>query len=63
MKTIQTYISFFLIITGIIFMAGAGGDCDGKCGAGNDLGTMLLIAGAGLGMFVIGAVLLIRENW
>ena len=63
MKTIQTYISFFLIITGIIFMAGAGGDCDGHCGPGNYLGTMLLIAGGGLAMFVTGAVLLIRENW
>lgn len=63
MKTIQTYISFFLIITGIIFMAGAGGDCDGACGAGNDLGTMLLIAGGGLAMFLIGAIVLIRESW
>ena len=52
-----------LVMVGIIAMAGAGGDCDGACGPGNDLGTMLLIAGGGLGMFAIGAVLLIRENW
>ncbi len=52
-----------LVMVGIVAMAGSGGDCDGACGAGNDLGTMLLIAGGGLATFTIGAVLLIRENW
>ena len=52
-----------LVMVGIIAMAGAGGDCDGACGPGNDLGTMLLIAGGGLSMFGIGAVILLRENW
>jgi hypothetical protein len=52
-----------LVMVGIVAMAGAGGDCDGACGAGNDLGTMLLIAGGGLAMFLIGAIVLIRESW
>jgi hypothetical protein len=59
---VQTF-GAILSIVGIIAMAGAGGDCDGHCGPGNDLGTMLLIAGGGLAMFAIGAVLMIRENW
>lgn len=52
-----------LVMVGIVAMAGAGGDCDGACGAGNDLGTMLLIAGGGLATFLIGAIVLIRESW
>lgn len=41
-------------------MAGSGGDCDGKCGAGNDIATMLQIAGIGLAMFVTGTIIAIR---
>jgi len=52
-----------LVMVGIVAMAGSGGDCDGACGPGNDLGTMLMIAGGGLGVFLIGVILLIRENW
>jgi hypothetical protein len=29
-------------------MAGAAGDCDGKCGPGNDIPTMLMIIGYGI---------------
>lgn len=52
-----------LVMLGIIAMAGSGGDCDGACGPGNDIGTMLLIAGGGLACMMIGAIILIRENW
>lgn len=52
-----------LVMVGIVAMAGSGGDCDGACGAGNDLGTMLLIAGGGLAVFLIGVIILIRESW
>lgn len=62
MKTINQYIGFFLIIAGIIFMAGSAGDCDGKCGPGNTIGEMLMYAGAGLAMFVTGAVMAIRSE-
>ena len=33
------------IFVGIMALAGAAGDCDGKCGPGNDLATMLTIIG------------------
>jgi len=62
MKTITTYIGFFLIIAGIIFMAGAAGDCDGKCGPGNTIGEMLMYAGVGLTMFVTGALIAIKGD-
>ena len=52
-----------LVMVGIIAMAGSGGDCDGACSTGNDIGTMLLIAGGGLACMMIGAIILIRENW
>ena len=35
-------------------MAGSAGDCDGKCGPGNDILTMLTLAGTGLVFFVSG---------
>ena len=56
----RTFISSVLIIVGIVAMAGSGGDCDGKCGAGNDIATMLQIAGVGLAMFLTGTVIAIR---
>lgn len=61
MKTINTWISYFLIIAGIIMMAGAGGDCDGKCGPGNTISEMLMIAGLGLTMFITGAIVAIKQ--
>ena len=62
MKTITTYIGYFLIIAGIIFMAGAGGDCDGKCGSGNSIGDVLFYAGMGLTMFLTGALIALKNN-
>ena len=56
----KTIISSILIIAGIIAMGGSGGDCDGQCGPGNDIGTMLQIAGVGLAMFLTGAIIAIR---
>ena len=52
----------FLTMAGLIAMAGAGGDCDGACGPGNTIGTMLMIAGIGLSMFVTGAIILIKSE-
>ena len=56
----KTIISSILIMAGIIAMAGSGGDCDGQCGPGNDIGTMLQIAGVGLAMFLTGAIIALR---
>lgn len=62
MKQISTYLGFFFIIAGIIMMAGAAGDCDGKCGPGNTIGEMLMIAFIGLCLFGTGAWIAIKNN-
>lgn len=62
MKTITTYIGFFLIVAGIIVMAGSAGDCDGACGPGNTIGEMLMYAGAGLTMFITGALMAVKGD-
>jgi len=55
MKTISTYIGVFLVMAGIIMMAGSAGDCDGKCmDQANTISEMLMIAGTGLVFFVSG---------
>ncbi len=61
MKTINTWIGYFLIIAGIIMMAGSAGDCDGACGPGNTISEMLMIAGLGLTMFITGAIVAIKQ--
>ena len=53
-KKISTAFGIIAIVFGIMMMAGSAGDCDGKCGPGNDLGTMLILAGTGLVIFVSG---------
>ena len=42
------------IVLGLAMMAGSAGDCDGHCGPGNDIPTMLVIAGTGLAVFMTG---------
>ena len=54
MKTIINTIATILLFGGIVMMAGSAGDCDGKCGPGNDILTMLTLAGTGLVFFVSG---------
>ena len=50
-------IGFTLIVVGMMVAAGSAGDCDGKCMEyANDLGTMLMVAGAGLFAMLVGAL-------
>ena len=50
-------IGFILIVVGMMVAAGSGGDCDGKCmDQANDLGTMLMVAAAGIFAMVVGAL-------
>lgn len=50
-----------LIFSGLIAMAGSAGDCDGACmDQANTLGEMLTIAGIGLTLFVIGAIIAMK---
>ena len=55
----KTFVTSILIIGGLVLMAGSAGDCDGHCGPGNTIGEMLMYAGAGLTMFVTGALIAI----
>lgn len=53
----QKVIGFMLVVVGIMAMAGSGNDCDGRCmEQANDLGTMLMVAGAGLFAFLVGVL-------
>ena len=50
-------IGFILIVVGLMVAAGSGNDCDGACmEQANTIGEMLMVAAAGLGMMVVGAL-------
>ena len=55
-------IATILLVMGLIAMAGAGGDCDGKCMPGNTMSEFLVIAGLGLASFLVGASILITNQ-
>ena len=58
----KTVISAVLIMVGIVLMAGSGGDCDGKCMENaNTLGETMMYAFMGLGVFLTGAIISIRD--
>jgi|TARA_B110000305_G_scaffold27276_1_gene25275 hypothetical protein len=63
MKTIINTIATFLIVVGIIAMAGSANDCDGACmDTANTLGEMLIVASIGLAMLATGALILISNT-
>jgi hypothetical protein len=63
MKTIINTIATFLIVVGIIAMAGSANDCDGACmDTANTLGEMLIVASIGLAMLATGALIIIRNT-
>ena len=63
MKTIINTIASFLIVVGIIAMAGSANDCDGACmDTANTLGEMLIVASIGLAMLATGALILISNK-
>jgi len=62
MKTFLQIFGGTLIALSMMAMAGAGGDCDGKCGPGNDIGTMLFIVFWALVAFVMGAWMFIKGS-
>lgn len=53
-KKISTVFGVTAIAVGLMMMAGSAGDCDGHCGPGNDIPTMLLLAGSGLAVMLGG---------
>ena len=53
----------FLIMMGIIAMAGAGGDCDGKCMENaNSLLEMFMYALGGMALFISGGFLMLKTQ-
>ena len=63
MRTINTWIGSFLIIAGLIAMAGSANDCDGACmETANTLGEMMMVLFIGFCLFATGAVILFKQN-
>ena len=61
-KVMQT-VGVFLLVMGLIAMAGAGGDCDGKCmDQANTLSQTLMAAFIGVTMFITGTLILIKGD-
>ena len=58
MKTFLQTFGATLIFLGLVAAAGSAGDCDGKCGPGNDIGTMLFIVFWSLVAMGLGGVLI-----
>ena len=55
----RTVIASFLIMFGLVLMAGSGGDCDGDCMEyANSLAETMLIGFGGLMSFILGAILI-----
>lgn len=56
-------IGSLLLMFGFVAVAGSAGDCDGKCMEyANTLGEMLISAGIGLTMCVVGGIILLSES-
>ena len=50
-------IGFTLIVVGMMVAASSANDCDGACmEQANDLGTMLMVAAAGVFAMIVGAL-------
>ena len=53
----------FLVIAGLVDMAGSAGDCDGKCMEyANSMEEMMIAIFIGLTLFVTGGIILWKEN-
>ena len=63
MKTFFNTIAGILVFTGLIVMAGSANDCDGKCREyANSLSEMLMVAGIGLSMMLVGGGIILKNN-
>lgn len=52
----------FLLVAGLMAMAGSANDCDGACmETANTIGEMLMVASIGLCMFVTGAIICFKS--
>ena len=63
MKLAKQILGGFLLMAGLIAMAGSAGDCDGHCMENaNTISEMIMISFIGLTMFVTGAILFLNEE-
>ena len=57
------FVGVFLILAGLMAIAGSAGDCDGKCMEyANSLEQMLIICFIGLTLMATGGYILYKEN-
>ena len=53
----------FLVVCGMIAVAGSAGDCDGKCMEyANSMGEMMIAIFIGLTLIVTGGIIIWKEN-
>ena len=58
----KNFICSLLILIGIFMIAGAAGDCDGKCmDQANTLSEMFSLVGIGLMLIIIGGLPLVKD--
>ena len=63
MKTVINTIAGLLVMGGLIAMAGSANDCGGDCMENaNTIGEMLMVAGIGIAMMAVGALILIQNE-
>ena len=56
-KTLANITFGFMVIIGLMMMAGSAGDCDGKCMENaNTIGEMLAYASMGLALMIAGGI-------
>tara|TARA_B110000503_G_C7037658_1_gene366841 strand:+ start:384 stop:596 length:213 start_codon:yes stop_codon:yes gene_type:complete len=61
MKTFLNTFGLILIVLGVITASGAAGDCDGKCGTGNDIVTIAIILFGSVVSMGLGGIMLVKS--
>ena len=57
------FVGVFLILAGLMAIAGSAGDCDGKCMEyANSMGEMMIAIFIGLTLIVTGGIIIWKEN-
>ena len=57
------FVGVFLILAGLMAIAGSAGDCDGKCMEyANSMEEMMITIFIGLTLFVTGGIIIWKEN-
>ena len=59
----KTILGGFLVVCGMIAIAGSAGDCDGKCMEyANSMGEMMIAIFIGLTLMVTGGIMIYNDN-